>query len=259
MKCRQIIDILEKLAPVNIAEDYDNVGLLVGDDDKEISKIMIALDASKDVVKQAINEKVDMLITHHPMIFRGIKRVNTKDFLGDKIINLAKNDIAYYASHTNMDNSVMSKIVCKKLSLKELEFVTPIEHESKDFGTGCIGILENSMTLKDFSYKLKKDLDIATLRLIGDENREISKVACITGSGKSFLKDVLKRKADVFVTGDIDHHTALDVIDMDFCMIDAGHFETEHFFKDYVKYYINNNFPDVKILVAKEESPFKYI
>jgi len=261
MKCKEIIDILEKLAPVNIAEDYDNVGLLVGDKEKEVKKIMIALDASKDVIKQAIDEKVDMLITHHPMIFRGIKRVDKANFLGDKILELAKNDISYYASHTNMDNSVMSKIACEKLALKDAKYVVPVgvSEDEEKYGCGRVGNLKEPMTLEEFALKVKKDFDIANIRVIGDRKKVVSRVACITGSGKSFLKEVIKSKADVFVTGDIDHHTALDVIDMNFSMIDAGHFETEHFFVDYIKYYLSNNFSDLYIMLAKEKSPFYYL
>lgn len=263
MTCKDIMNVIEKLAPTNIAEDYDNVGLLVGDEKKEVKKIMIALDASKSVISMAVKENVDMLITHHPMIFRGIKTVKSTDFLGDKILNLAKLDIAYYACHTNIDNAIMSKVASDKMGLKELYYVEPVGVKESDsetkFGTGRVGILDKTMSLQEFALKVKKDLRIENIRVVGDLKKEIKKVACIPGSGKSFLKEVLLSKADVFLTGDIDHHLAMDILDMDFCIIDGGHFETEKFFKDYMKEYLDSKLDDVEYIIANEEGPFIYM
>ena len=104
MKCKEIVKILEQLSPGKYACEWDNVGLLVGRKDKEIHRIMIALDASKDVVILAVKENVDMLITHHPMIFSAIKQINEEQFIGEKVLSLAEKGICYYAMHTNFDS-----------------------------------------------------------------------------------------------------------------------------------------------------------
>ena len=265
MKCRQIIDVLEKLAPPQLAESYDNVGLLVGDDKKDVKKIMIALDASKDVVSQAIDANVDMLITHHPMIFKGIKQVSASNFLGEKILYLAKNNIAYYASHTNMDNAVMSKIASDKLGLTNIKYIEPIgvsvDNNDVAYGTGRLGELAKEMSLKEFAMKVKKDLNISNIRVVGKLDKSIKKVAVIPGSGKSYLSEVLQGKADVFLTGDIDHHIAIDVMDMDFALVDGGHFDTERFFVEFVKEYLMNKLDSehLEIVLAIEEGPFIYL
>lgn len=103
MECKKVIEILEKQSPKSYACDWDNVGLLVGREDKEIQKIYIALDATDEAIEEAIANGADMLLTHHPMIFKGMKRVTQEDFIGRRIIRLIQNDMVYYAMHTNFD------------------------------------------------------------------------------------------------------------------------------------------------------------
>lgn len=117
MECKDIIRLMEELAPVRYACDWDNVGLLVGSQNKKVSRLMLALDPSEEVIDQAVREGVDMLITHHPLIFGSIKRVNSNDVVGRKILKLIKNDISYYAAHTNLDSAVMAEEVGKMFGL----------------------------------------------------------------------------------------------------------------------------------------------
>ena len=103
MKCQDIVDILDKLSPKEYACDWDNVGLLVGRKDREINKILVSLDASKEVVLYGVNQGFDMIITHHPMIFSSLKQINEDDFTAQKVLTLAEKGICYYAMHTNFD------------------------------------------------------------------------------------------------------------------------------------------------------------
>ena len=117
MKCSEIIKLMEKVAPPEYACNWDNCGLLVGRKDKEVKKIMVALDATRNVIDQARIQNVDMLITHHPMIFSGMKKVTYDDFIGRKVMMLVANDISYYAAHTNMDAAVMADIAADRIEL----------------------------------------------------------------------------------------------------------------------------------------------
>ena len=117
MECREIIRLMEKLAPTKYALEWDNVGLLVGRDNKDIKTVMVALDSSMAVIEEAVKHNVDMLITHHPLIFSPIKRVNFNDPIGKKIFLLANNDISYYAAHTNLDVAVMADMAGKMFGL----------------------------------------------------------------------------------------------------------------------------------------------
>ena len=103
MTCQEIMEQLEELSPRHYAEDWDNVGLLCGDTNKRIKSIYIALDATKEVIDEAVALGADMILTHHPMIFKGMKRIISKDFIGCRVIELIQNDICYYAMHTNFD------------------------------------------------------------------------------------------------------------------------------------------------------------
>ncbi|HEX3077718.1 MAG TPA: Nif3-like dinuclear metal center hexameric protein, partial [Lachnospiraceae bacterium] len=109
MRCKELIHILEELSPKNFAESWDNVGLLLGDKEQEVHSIMVALDATGDVIEQAIDSKCDMLITHHPLIFSSMKKITNDNFIGNRIMKLISNRVAYYALHTNFDIAVMAR------------------------------------------------------------------------------------------------------------------------------------------------------
>ena len=119
MECKKVIEILEKQSPKSYACDWDNVGLLVGREDKEIQKIYIALDATDEAIEEAIANGADMLLTHHPMIFKGMKRVTQEDFIGRRIIRLIQNDMVYYAMHTNFDVMGMADLAADYLGISD--------------------------------------------------------------------------------------------------------------------------------------------
>lgn len=129
MKCLAIIKLLEELAPLKYAEDWDNPGLLAGRAEKEVHKIMVALDPSESVISQAVEKGVDMLITHHPLIFKPVRKVSTQDFIGRKLVKLIQNDISYYAMHTNFDCAVMASEAGRRLGLKNIRVLEPVYEE----------------------------------------------------------------------------------------------------------------------------------
>ncbi len=119
MKCYEIIDKLESLSPTEFAEEWDNIGLLAGRRDKEVRTVYIALDATDDVIEEAVRLGADLLLTHHPLIFKKMSRVNTDDFIGRRVCELIRNDISYYAMHTNFDVMGMADAAADELSLKD--------------------------------------------------------------------------------------------------------------------------------------------
>ena len=130
MKCKEVIARLEKIAPICLAEKWDNVGLIAGREDKEVHKILIALDPTSEVVEEAVAFGADLLITHHPLIFSGIKSVTTNDFIGKRVFHLIFNDICYYAMHTNFDVMGMADAVADDLNLKKCEVLDITSHHS---------------------------------------------------------------------------------------------------------------------------------
>ena len=255
MITRDIINILEKKFPKINAEEWDNVGLLVGDYDKEVKKIQFSIDASLEVIENAIKEKVDMIITHHPFIFKAIKSINEQDILSKKIRALIRNDINIYSIHTNLDSSVsgLNDYVLEKLGYTDYKFLD--YDEEKNCGIGRIFKLEKD--LKKFIEELKLKLQISNLRVISNDlNKKIKKVALINGSAMSYWRKAKKEKIDLFITGDVGYHDALDARESGLAVIDFGHYESEHFFHEVLIKELKDT--NLEFLVYNPEPVFKF-
>ncbi len=242
MKLKTIIRSLEELSPLHYAEDWDNVGLLLGDEEQEITHIMVALDASDYVIEQAIKSDVDLLLTHHPMIFRAVKQVNTGTLTGRKIWNLATHRIASYAMHTNFDvKGGMAELAERKLDLQDARplIVTTSDSEETE-GLGRIGRLPKPMTVKEIAQFVKKTFDLENVMSYGDINREVSCVAVLPGSGKSMIEDARQAGAELFITGDIGHHEGMDALDMGLSVLDVTHYGLEHIFISFLTEYLEH-------------------
>lgn len=156
MKCEKLVRMLEEHFSPEYAEDWDNVGLLTGNPDKEVRKILVALDASDQVIDQAAEMGADMLITHHPLIFSPVKKITADDFIGRRIYSLIRKDIAYYAMHTNYDVLRMADEAALRMGLKQPEILeTVCMTEEGEGGFGKVGNLENPVTLRAYAEEVK--------------------------------------------------------------------------------------------------------
>ena len=150
MKAYELTSWLEKKYPSDAAEDWDNVGLLAGDDTNEISHVFLALDLTEETLAEAIEDGADMIITHHPMIFSGIKKINNHSCTGRKILTLIQKGIVYYAMHTNYDVLGMAELSADYLKLTDREVLSVTAHtEQGEEGFGRVGCLPYKMTLKE--------------------------------------------------------------------------------------------------------------
>ncbi|MDE7184201.1 MAG: Nif3-like dinuclear metal center hexameric protein, partial [Lachnospiraceae bacterium] len=204
MKCDEIIEKLEALSPASFAEEWDNVGLLAGRRDKEVKTIYIALDASDEAVKEAVRLGADLLLTHHPLIFKKMGRITTDDFIGRRIVELLRNDISYFAMHTNFDVMGMADAAADRLSLQDRQVlnVTYEETCAKE-GFGRVGRLGKRMSVAECAAFVKHRFDVPNVRVYGELEDIVEMAAVMPGSGGSFIRDVLKAGADVMITGDI--------------------------------------------------------
>lgn len=261
MKCRAIIKELEKCWNPIWAMEWDNVGLLVGREEKEVQRIFVALDVTEETLQQAILQKADMIITHHPLLFSPLKKITTESFVGNRVITLIQNDISYYAMHTNFDVKGMPQLNSSMLGLKDVEVleVTGINDKNQEEGIGRIGKLPKPMGLREFAQKVKHDFQIPDVRMYGAEKKEIHTVAFGSGSGKSLAKEAVKKGADVLLTGDVDYHTAIDLTAQNLAVIDAGHYGTEYCFIEYMKKELKRMFPEMEIFTAKVQHPYEVI
>lgn len=257
MKVNELTAWLEKQYPSSMAEEWDNVGLLVGDDEQNVSHVFLALDLTEQTLKEAIEAGADMIVTHHPMIFSGMKRINNHDFLGRKVLSLIRHEISYYAMHTNYDILGMADLCADYLKLSDREVLTVTAETSHGpEGLGRVGRLPRKMTLRECGEFVKEALALQDIKIYGDLDQEVEIAANCTGSGKSLISDVLKKKADVYITGDIDHHTGIDCVAQGLCVVDAGHYGTEYIFMEAMEKVLKEKFPQLKVTCAKVQNPY---
>lgn len=257
MRCEMIMEKLEELSPVMYASEWDNVGLQIGRRDKEVKSIYIALDATDEVIEDAIKKGADMLLTHHPMLFSPVKKITGENFIGRRIIKLIQNDISYYAMHTNFDVMGMADAAADEIGLKHRKVLeTTFEDEISKEGFGRIGKLPRIMTLRECVRLVKEKFGIDKVKVFGDLEADLEVAAISPGSGKSMIKHAIKGGAGVLITGDIDHHDGMDAVAQGLFIIDAGHFGLEQIFVPYMEEYLKRECKDVEVIAFKGNAPF---
>lgn len=255
--CSRIMESLEQLSSPSFAESWDNVGLLAGRRDKMVRRICIALDATDGVIEEAAAKDADMLLTHHPLIFSALKRVNTDDFIGCRIVKLLQSDISYYAMHTNFDVKGMADAAADKMQLKERRVLeVTYEDETSKEGIGRYGKLPRVMTLEECAAYVKEVFHLESVKIYGEPDGTTEWAAISPGSGKSMIKHAVAAGVKVLVTGDIEHHEGLDAMAQGLMVIDAGHYGIEKIFVPYLMEYLKREFPQLEVFAAEEKNPF---
>ena len=212
---------------------------------------------TEPVLDEAVAAGADMILTHHPMIFSGIKKINNHTFTGRKILRLIKEDIPYFAMHTNYDVIGMADLSADHLKLQDTRVLTVTDGSGEQpEGFGRVGKLPHVMTLGEFGKYVKECNHLPDVRVYGDLDRKIETVAICTGSGKSMIGDVMAAGADVYVTGDIDYHTAIDTMADGLAIVDAGHYGTEYIFAEAMEKELNEAFSALKTTCASVKNPY---
>lgn len=263
MKRQAFVEILEAYAPKVYAEEWDNPGLLAGRLCGDVKKVLIALDPVDYVVRQAVEGGYDFLVTHHPLIFKGIRSVTEQTREGRRLLELISHDIAYYAMHTNCDICRMAERAASRLDLVDTVPLSPSVGKPEE-GIGRIGNLRVPLTIRKLAVRVKEAFGISQVQVaavLGDENRqcldkEVTRIAISPGSGHDFVKEALSGGAELLITGDLSHHVLLDANADGLAIIDAGHFGTEHFMKEQLReYLIKDSRVDAVVDLAEEIEP----
>lgn len=259
MKTGKIIDRLAKAYPPCMAEKWDNPGLQVGRMDRPVKKVMVALDATDDVIAQCIEWGAELLVTHHPLMMSGISKINCDTLTGRRVLTLAEHGISHYAIHTNYDVTKMAELAEKEMKLKKTQIleVTGTDAQGKEYGIGKIGDLPKKMTAAECCELVKAAFHLPHVRLFGDKDAVVKHIAISPGSGKSMIAPAIAAGVSLLVSGDIGHHEGLDAVDQGLIVIDAGHYGVEQIFIADMAAYIKENFPEVKVKEAKTQEPFE--
>ncbi|MEQ8198558.1 MAG: Nif3-like dinuclear metal center hexameric protein [Clostridiaceae bacterium] len=266
MKICEIIGIMEKIAPAELKEDYDNVGLMVGSSSAEVKKILIALDATLEVIDEAIEAGAELIITHHPLLFRKPSTITDDTLLGRKIMTLIKNNINLYSSHTNFDSvkGGLNDTIVEILGFKNKKVMDPSPIKGfEESGLGRIVEVDELISLEDLILKIKNSLGIKNLRCIKGNNTGIKKIAIINGSGQDFFQMAVSLGADCIITGDTTYHFASDYKEVGINIIDIGHFGSEWtVFKTLSKriYEELSKIGEIELVISqKSKDPYEFV
>lgn len=239
MQLSKIYDFLNELSPFELQESWDNSGLLVGEFSDEVHRVYLSLDIDSEFIDSL--EPNSLIITHHPLIFKGLKRVEFSKYPSNIIKKMIKKDISLIAMHTNFDVTHLNKYVATKV----LGFEN-IECE----GYACYFNVD--MSLDELVVHIKSKMNIDTIR-ITEAKKEIKRCALTTGSGGDLINGI---KADCYLSGDFKYHQALEAKENNLSLIDIGHYESEHYFSECLSENLKN-FP-LKVIMSNSKNPFTY-
>ena len=258
MTTREIVNIIESEYPKFSQEIWDNSGLLIDNENADITGILICFDITEESIKEAIEKNCNFIISHHPLFISGLKKISTGSYT-ERCVRLAiKNDIAIYCCHTPVDKSRrgISFKMAEKLGLQNVDFLS--KDEGQDFGLGIVGELKEAMNTMDFISLVKNTFSPSAVRYAIKDEKPIKKVAFCGGSGASLISSAMKAKADAYICGDIKHHDFFGCQE-GILLVDAGHFETEIEIKDLFFSVFSKKIPNFAVHLAKtDKSPINY-
>ncbi|MEI8231627.1 MAG: Nif3-like dinuclear metal center hexameric protein [Actinomycetes bacterium] len=259
LRLGSIIESLEALWPIKNTEDWDVVGLVVGDKEQPISKILLTVDVTSEVVDHALEVGADLILAHHPLLLKPVNSVSQDTSKGSVLSRLLKSEIALYSAHTNADAvpTGTSAVLVKKIGLLE---TAPLQvFDDGVHGIGRIGRLAKEMSLGDLAAVINSVLPATAtgVRVAGDFERTVKIVAACAGAGDSYLSLALDSGADVFITSDLRHHPAQEILELakarnvDFALIDISHWAAEYLWLDQAKIELESRIPSVNVEVCE--------
>ena len=259
MKIRKVIDALERFAPLPLQESYDNAGLQVGLTETEISGALLCLDVTEAVVDEAISRGCNLIVAHHPLIFRKLAHISDGSYVERAVIKAIKNDVVIVAMHTNLDNALdgVNFKMAEKMGLADLQPRQEPEVDGK--WSGVVGTLPAPMSAEDFVRMLKERFGVASVRANELLRHPVSRVALCGGAGSFMLGDALRAGADAFVTGEMGYHEFFGhEQQLQICVI--GHYESEQFTTEIFRDIISRECPGVKTCIAETiTNPIVYL
>ncbi|UCB47965.1 MAG: Nif3-like dinuclear metal center hexameric protein [Deltaproteobacteria bacterium] len=265
-KLKAILKVLEEIAPSGAAEEWDNPGLQVGHLSQEIMKIFISLDPTLKAVREAFKRNAQLLLTHHSLIFRPLSSLNRQIYPGDVIAEALEKRISIVSAHTNLDvvQGGINDILADLFGLQGVEVLEDRNDLGiEGAGLGRIGNLPAPLKLGQMTKKVKEIFGMERVRVVGQKNRRIGRVAVVGGAGGGLVSMASKKGADLLITGDVRHHEALEAERSGLALIDAGHFHTEKAalrpFGDHLKEAFMKRKMEVVVEVYKDEvGPTRY-
>ncbi|MCA8983493.1 MAG: Nif3-like dinuclear metal center hexameric protein [Planctomycetaceae bacterium] len=259
MKRTSVLEFLEAFAPLSLAEDWDNVGLLLGDREGDISRVMTCLTLTPDVAEEALEEQVDLVVTHHPLLFRPVRKITTETSEGAMLLRLAGRGIAVYSPHTAFDSARqgINQQWCERLELRKTQPLRPfatMEDTGMPHGSGRAGDLAESVSLPRFLELVKTAIGIERLQFVGESSRHVGRVGVACGSAAEFLPEACSLGCDVLLTGEARFHACLEARAQGIGLVLVGHYASERFACEWLANRLQQEFPSLRVHASLRET-----
>lgn len=261
VKVKDICRAIEEFAPLSLQESYDNAGLQVGDPEAAVSAVLLCLDVTEETLQEACERSCNLIVSHHPLIFKGLKSLTGANQTQRIVMRALKEGVSIYSAHTNLDSTTdgVSFEMAHLLNLTNIEVLVPSE-KNPGVGLGVIGECKNPVPQLEFLRKVKEAFSVKALRYSAQtQHLVVKKVALCGGSGASFITDAFARKADAYLTGDLKYHD-YTTYGLDMLIADIGHHESELCSRRILSRIIREAFPDcVTYFAESETNPIKIL
>lgn len=260
MKISELTEIFERFAPLNLQEAYDNSGLQIQPvPDEELTGVLLCLDVTESTISEAERKHCNLIVSHHPLLFRSPKKITTNDYVGRCICSSIKKGITLYAAHTNLDNAKdgVNFMMAEKLGLKNFSFLLASDN-SGNGGAGIKGELPETLNKEQFVNLLKSVFGVECARVNDWTGNSVRNVALCGGAGAFLISEALKNKADAFVTGELGYHQFFGQED-NILLVELGHYETEQYTLEIFRKIISGADASIPLFVTEEKTnPVRY-
>ncbi len=260
MKAARLFEFLEELAPLHLQENFDNAGLIVGNADTEIRGVLFCLDVTEEVIEEAIALQCNVVVSHHPIVFTGLKKITGQHHVERTVIKAIQNGILLYAVHTNLDNVLhhgVNQHIALRLGLKNIEILHP-KPGTATIGSGVLANVDPPVSVEKFFEQLKQRMQLTHFKYTKNQLTSISRVAICGGSGAFLIHTAKQAKAQIFITADVKYHDFFES-SAEFCIVDIGHYESEKFTSELLYGLVAQNFSNFASHCSKIiTNPVKY-
>ena len=261
MKIKEVLNALEEFAPLPLQESWDNAGLQVGLTEAEVSGALLCLDVTERIVDEAVSKGCNLVVSHHPLLFRGLKQISDLTDVQRTVVKAIQNNVCVVSMHTNMDNARggVNFQIAKKLGLTDVAFMSPKKVGDVECGSGVMGTLGEPMAADDFVLKVKRAFGVECVMCNELLRRPVRKVAVCGGAGDFLLDEAVAAGADAFITGEMHYHQYFGYEQrVQICVI--GHYQSEQYTTEVFREVIGSRCPDVRTEIAETNTnPILYI
>lgn len=254
MKVKDIAAAIEQKAPLRYQEDYDNAGFQVGDPEAELTGVLLCTDVTPAVIDEAVAREYNMVVSHHPLIFRPLKKIVGRTAVERMVMNAIKHDITIYSAHTNMDNTPslgVSFMMAKKLGMTDVDVLDPRNDDPDHCGSGVVGSIA-PVSARRLIERVKDVFGVPSVRYSGNLDVEVTRVALCGGAGSFLIRQAIAAGAHIYLTGDMKYHDFMGHED-EIVLADMGHYESEQFTKEIFYDIIQQMKPSCEVAIAHQE------